>query len=180
MISRHLAVSVARRHASSSIKDRVGTIKRRPKLPTTSSSSPPPLTSSTAGAADTGEFAEEPIALVSTETKVKNLALASGLAAFCFGVALYSMKSVGQAGSDPSDPLSTLREEAAEARERQDREERSVRDASEMLRQFRAGEHDPDRYDDLERKAGAEGASAVAAGAPDGKNNKKRPWYKFW
>jgi hypothetical protein len=114
------------------------------------------------------------MALVSIETKVKNAVLAAGLVAFCFGVAAYSMKSVGQAGSDPSDPLSTLREEAAEARQRQDREDRSVQDATEMLRQFRAGEHDPDRYDEAE--AGEGGVAAVTPGGKD----KKRPWYKFW
>ena len=108
---------------------------------------------------------EEPI-VVSNEIRAKNAVMGASLLAFCFGVAWYSMSAVGQAGSAGSDdPLAGLRQEAAEAQERHDREEKSSGEATEMLRQFQAGQFDPDKYEeeeDVENKP------------------KKRPWWKFW
>jgi hypothetical protein len=114
---------------------------------------------------------EDAITLVSSEIKMRNAGLAAFLLAFCFGVTLYSMKAVGQAGSDPNDPLSTLRMEAAEAQQRHDRETKSAQEASEMLQQFRAGQYDPDKYEDDDDD------EVASARRPP---SQKRPWYKFW
>lgn len=112
--------------------------------------------------------AEAEMAIVSNETRLKNAAMASVLLAFCCGVTYYSMNAVGQAGTSGAkdDPLAALREEAQAARDKQDRENQSTTDATEMLKQFQAGEYDPDKYEN------------------DGEDEKtsasKRPWWKIW
>jgi hypothetical protein len=172
--ARHLVVSIARRHASSSMKDKVGTFQRRPKLPPSSNRppNPPPAPPAATTPGGTGLphdelVVEDAITLVSSDIKMRNAGLAALLLAFCFGVTLYSMNAVGQAGSDPNDPLSTLKKEAAEAQQRHDRETKSAQEASDMLQQFRAGQYDPDKYDEDDGSASQSPA-------------KKRPWYKFW
>jgi len=114
---------------------------------------------------------EDPaLAIVSTETKVKNAALAASLFAFCAGVTVYSMNAVGQAGSSgDDDPLAVLKKEAAEAQQRHDAETRSAESTEAMLKQFQAGEYDPDKYeeDDDEKSRGKAG-------------RRQRPWWKFW
>jgi hypothetical protein len=107
----------------------------------------------------------EDVALISTETHVKNGALAAFIVAFCFGVAGYSMQAVGQAGSgDAQDPLAGLRLEAEGARDRQAHDSQQTSDATAMLKKFQAGEYDPDKYEEEDEL--------------NGKPN--RPWYKFW
>ena len=77
------------------------------------------------------------------------------------------MNAVGQAGTAGSDdPLAALRQEAAAAQEEHAREEKSSGDATEMLKQFQAGDFDPDKYEDLEEEEQATG--------------KPRSWWKFW
>ena len=170
-------VAFTRRHASSTLRDKIGTFQPRPKPPAAAATTPPVMGSASSSAAAAAEAAEEEaayafihnqplegevIALVPTETKVKNAALATTLVAFCFGIALYSMNAVGQAGTDPDDPLSALRKEAAVAQEQQDRDDKAAGEAADMLQKFQKGEFDPDRYEELEE------------------NPSKRPWYKFW
>jgi hypothetical protein len=106
---------------------------------------------------------EGEITFVTPETHMKNGALATALIGFAFGVAYYSMHAVGQAGLDEvDDPLALLKQEAAQAQELHDKEEQQAGDANDMLKQFQAGDFDPDKYDDLEE------------------DKPKRAWYKFW
>lgn len=144
MVSQHV-FRMARRQLSS---NRVGSIIRKPKLEPQIVNMDGPL---------------DPVTSVTPETKMKNIALATTLSAFCVGVALYSMNAVGQAGSGSDDPLAALRQEAAAAQEKHDRENRKTDDATEMLKQFRAGDYDPDKYDEL-----------------DETEKPKRPWWKLW
>jgi len=106
---------------------------------------------------------------VDSGIRMQNAGLAVGLVAFCFAVATYSMNAVGQSGvnEDGEDPLAVLKQEAAGAQEKRSQEEKSDRDQQEMLKQFQAGQFDPDQQelDDLE---------ASSAG------DKKKPWWKFW
>lgn len=118
---------------------------------------PPPRPLDEVGDADFSHI------VVDSQTKLKNIAMAGGLFAFCFGVAWYSMNSVGQAGSSADDPLAALRLEAAEAQAVRDQEASSTDSATQMLQQFQKGEYDPDRYDEEEEQP-----------------KRKRPWYKFW
>lgn len=112
---------------------------------------------------------------VSSSTRAKNAALALGLASFCGGVMWYSMNAVGQAGSGGGDdPLAQLKEEAQEARERHDREMQQSDDATAMLKQFQAGEYDPDKSEE-EQLLAMEKEEAAAK-----QQSKKRPWWKFW
>jgi hypothetical protein len=157
------------------MKDKVGTFQRRPKLQPSSNRTPnpppPPPAATTPGGTGLPPdelVVEDAITLVSSDTKMRNAGLAAFLLAFCFGVTLYSMNAVGQAGSDPNDPLSTLKKEAAEAQQRHDRETKSAQEASDMLQQFRAGQYDPDKDDEDDGTASQQSPA------------KKRPWYKFW
>jgi hypothetical protein len=106
---------------------------------------------------------EGEITFVTPEMQMKNGALATALIGFAFGVAYYSMHAVGQAGLDEvDDPLALLKQEAAQAQELHDKEEQQAGDANDMLKQFQAGDFDPDKYDELEEE------------------KPKRPWYKFF
>ena len=99
-----------------------------------------------------------PVEEVTSETRLKNLALAVLLLTFCGSVTFYSMTAVGQAGS--------LEEEAAAAQTKQARQEKSQEESNQLLEQFQRGELDPDRVeeeDELEEEA-----------------PKKRPWWKIW
>jgi hypothetical protein len=106
---------------------------------------------------------EGEITFVTPETHMKNAALATALISFAFGVAYYSMHAVGQAGLDEvDDPLALLKQEAAQAQDQHDKEEKQAGDATDMLKQFQAGDFDPDKYDELEE------------------DKPKRPWWKVW
>jgi len=115
---------------------------------------------------------------VSPETKLKNAAMAAALFGFCFGVAWYSMNSVGQAGGGGSsgddisddDPLAQLRREARQAQTKRDRETQTTDNAQDMLRQFQQGKYDPDS--ELEDDEGAKSNSE--------KGSSRRPWWKIW
>jgi hypothetical protein len=147
MAMSRLSVSLLRRSFSSKPQSIVGAIK--PKvLPQHE---------------QTELFHEGEITFVTPETHMKNGALATALIGFAFGVAYYSMHAVGQAGLDEvDDPLALLKQEAAQAQELHDKEEQQAGDANDMLKQFQAGDFDPDKYDDLEE------------------DKPKRSWYKFW
>ena len=110
-----------------------------------------------------GDAPIEEITEVSDAVVSKNFALAFLLLAFCGGVGFYSMNAVGQAGTGEDDPLAALRQEAAAAQEKQDRE--NMNDAEEIIKQFQAGDFDPDKYEELEEEL---------------ENSKQRPWWKFW
>jgi hypothetical protein len=62
------------------------------------------------------------------------------------------------------DPLALLKQEAAQAQELlvHDKGEQEVGDANDMLQQFRAGDFDPDKFDEFEE------------------DKPKRPWSKFF
>jgi len=137
-----------RSFSSGSIKPAVGTIKRR--------ANPAQL--------EQTELAHEgEITFVTPETHMKNAAMATGLFSFAVGVAYYSMNAVGQAGSDEeTDPLALLKHEAAQAQVEQRKEEKQTGDANEMLKQFQAGDFDPDKYEELDEE------------------KPKRAWWKFW
>lgn len=106
---------------------------------------------------------EEETALVSTATHAKNAGLAMLLLGFCGGVAYYSMRAVGQAASG-DDPIAALRQEASVAQERHDQQEKQTQESQDMLKKFKAGEYDPDRYEDDE----------------DSRTSRKKPWWKIW
>lgn len=146
----------SRRYLSSNISSRVGVIKPRSKPVPPPKPAEPFQDPDTIVAVDEGEI---PMA-----THVKNAALAAFLLSFCFGVAFYSMKAVGQAGSSPEDPLSALKKEAAMAQEKQEQENRTTDEATEMLSQFQSGGFDPDKYEELEEEM----------------EQKKKPWWKVW
>jgi hypothetical protein len=155
MATSHLFVSALRRNFSSSSPalrrnfssdSRVGVIQRRSNPVQRTRSNP--------------EAVED--ASISPEIHMKNGALALFLVSSCAGIMYYSMNAVGQAGANSEDPLALLKEEAAEAQEKHDNEEKSTGEATEMLKQFSAGDFDPDKYDDLEDE------------------KPKRPWWKVW
>ena len=103
---------------------------------------------------------------IDSATRAKNAVLAVTLAGFCFGVAWYSMNAVGQSGADQSDPLSVLKHEAATAQAKHGHLEAEETKSADLIRQFQAGEFDPDRIeDDIDQNKG---------------NNKARSWWKFW
>jgi hypothetical protein len=142
-----VSLSLLRRNFSSKPQSIVGSTK--PKL---------------APQHEQSELAHEgEITFVTPETHMKNGALATALIGFAFGVAYYSMHAVGQAGLDEvDDPLALLKQEAAQAQEVHDKEEKQAGDSMDMLKQFQAGEFDPDKYDELEE------------------DKPKRPWWKVW
>jgi len=150
------AVAVQQRHSmwrsASPLSKKVESVAFNKKLSSSSKSN----------VSGTSEQSNDVITL-STETHMKNAALATSLVAFCFGVAWYSMRSVGQAGRAGDDPLATLRQEASEAQEEHDRQNRSADEAAQMLKKFQEGEYDPDKYEEEE------------SDKPMG-----RPWWKFW
>jgi hypothetical protein len=100
---------------------------------------------------------------IDSTIRMKNAALGVTLLGFCFGVAWYSMNAVGQSGADDSDPLSVLKQEAAAAQVQQDRQHADEAKSADMVRQFQAGEYDPDKLDDEESEP-----------------VKKSRWWKFW
>ena len=106
---------------------------------------------------------EEETALVSTATHAKNAGLAMLLVGFCSGVAYYSMRAVGQAASG-DDPIAALRQEASVAQERHDQQEKQTQESEDMLKKFKAGDYDPDRYEDED----------------DSVATRKKPWWKIW
>lgn len=151
MATSRASLSLLRRHFSSKTPN-VGTIKRRSK--------PAPLPPQ--HVQSELEF-EGDIVVVPPETHMKNAALATALVGFAFGVAYYSMNAVGQAGSnEETDPLALLKKEAALAQDEHSKEEKQAGDANEMLKQFQAGDFDPDKLEDLDDDA------------------PKRSWWKFW
>jgi len=107
---------------------------------------------------------------VDSGIRTKNAALATGLACFCFAVAGYSMKAVGQSGvnEDGEDPLAVLKQEAAGAQEKRSQQEESEKQQQEMLKQFQAGQFDPDKQELDEMEAADNGGKT------------KKPWWKFW
>ena len=113
-----------------------------------------------------------PITLDNT-IRMKNAAMATTLAAFCFGIAYYSMYAVGQSGTtststnDSSDPLAVLKAEAAMAQEKFDKEQEDTANTADMLQKFQMGEFDPDHVSDEELDDLID-------------PKKKRPWWKFW
>ncbi len=106
---------------------------------------------------------EQDTALVSTATHVRNASLAVVLLGFCGGVAYYSMRAVGQAAAG-DDPIAALRQEAMVAQERHEKEEKQTQESQDMLNKFKAGDYDPDRYEDED----------------DSRAPRKKPWWKFW
>jgi hypothetical protein len=152
MATSRISLSLLRRSFSSKTENTVGTIKRLSK--------PAPVL---AQHVQTELAHEGDIIFVTPETRMKNVALATALMGFAFGVAYYSMHAVGQAGSDEvSDPLALLKHEAAQAQVEHEKEEKQTGDANEMLKQFQAGDFDPDKYDELEEE------------------KTKKSWWKFW
>jgi hypothetical protein len=106
---------------------------------------------------------EPDTALVSTGTHVRNAGLAVVLLSFCGGVAYYSMRAVGQAAAG-DDPIASLRQEAMVAQERHEKEEKQTQESQDMLKKFKAGDYDPDRYEDED----------------DNSAPRKKPWWKVW
>ncbi|GAX15866.1 hypothetical protein FisN_2Lh405 [Fistulifera solaris] len=106
---------------------------------------------------------EQDTSLVSTGTHVKNTSLAVVLLGFCGGVAYYSMRAVGQAAAG-DDPIAALRQEAMVAQERHEKEEKQAQESQDMLEKFKAGDYDPDRYEEED----------------DNPATRKKPWWKIW
>lgn len=103
-----------------------------------------------------------PITLNNT-IRMKNVALATALLGFCFGIMWYSMHAVGQAG-EKDDPLSALKKEAAAAQKKHDQEQATTANAADMLQKFQKGEFDPDHVPEEDEDE-----------APS-----KKPWWKVW
>lgn len=114
-----------------------------------------------------GKFLGEPDEVVEIDStiRMKNSVMAVTLLSFCAGVAWYSMNAVGQSGTDKSDPLAVLKQEAAAAQIQQDRNQAEEAESANMVRQFQAGEFDPDKIEDDDEL--------------DEKSNRK-PWWKVW
>jgi hypothetical protein len=108
---------------------------------------------------------------IDSTIRMKNAGLAAFLFAFVIGVATYSMKAVGQSGvtADTADPLAVLKHEAAEAQEKRSLQQESDKQQQELLKQFQAGQFDPDEQELAELEAAEERDA-----------QKKKPWWKFW
>lgn len=107
---------------------------------------------------------------MSNGIRMKNAGMALTLLGFCFGVAIYSMNAVGQAGSGgQDDPLAALKQEAAAAQEKLQRESQQTESTADMLQKFQAGDYDPDVLEQNELEQAQEEAA-----------KKKKAWWKFW
>lgn len=108
---------------------------------------------------------------IDSTIRLKNAALAAVLFTFVFGVASYSMNAVGQSGvsNDTTDPLAVLKQEAAAAQEKRSQQQESDQQQQELLKQFQAGQFDPDELELAELEAAEERGAA-----------QKKPWWKFW
>ena len=115
--------------------------------------------------------AEPESVTIDSSIRMKNAGLAVVLTGFVFGVAFYSMNAVGQSGiqEDGTDPLAVLKQEAAGAQEKRSQEEESDKQQKELLKQFQAGQFDPDQQELAELEA-----------AEDMTGQRKKSWWKFW
>ena len=112
--------------------------------------------SSTKPSNETPDMNDEPESIeIDSTIRMKNAGLAAFLFAFVIGVATYSMKAVGQSGvtADTADPLAVLKHEAAEAQEKRSLQQESDKQQQELLKQFQAGQFDPDEQELAELEA---------------------------
>eukprot|EP00980_Cylindrotheca_fusiformis_P024295 scaffold11725_cov116-Cylindrotheca_fusiformis.AAC.4 len=116
---------------------------------------------------------------------LKNVALASALAGFCFFVFTYSMNAVGQADAT-DDPLAQLKEEAQEARQSKAQEHNRKLSKEEIaaLESGMTGEYSesteiavaaPSDIADIEEEANRK----VFKQKQEGEEKKKKPWWRF-